>query len=183
MVIDAFDGLVGLSKYYDKTSKDSVFSSTAERVSNVDPKWGVPGGKYIRFEPMNTTVSPKITYRSNEVIPGVRYKLQVNFAPETDEDASPTYFRPTKLKVRASSGQEYTLLTFGGAKYIEVPATEATTYVIDDFETTAMGLNLQYENNVSISEMKLDSNKPDKIVYNRILRIAEIRLIPIIELP
>lgn len=183
VVIDAFDGLVGLSKYYDKTSKDSVFSSTAERVSNVDPKWGVPGGKYIRFEPMITTVSPKITYRSNEVIPGVRYKLQVNFAPETDEDASPTYFRPTKLKVRASSGQEYTLLTFGGAKYIEVPATEATTYVIDDFETTAMGLNLQYENNVSISEMKLDSNKPDKIVYNRILRIAEIRLIPIIELP
>jgi len=181
IVIDAFDGLAEVSKYYDKNTKDSVSTALEYRVTNVDPKWGVPGGKYILFKPTNTIFRPQITYRSDEVMAGVKYKIQFNFAPETDEFATDMDLRPTKVRigVKAPSGNKFQSLNYpDGRRNIEVSATEVTTYEIQDFVMPAMGLDLQYENNVSISETKLDGNNPDKVVYNRILRIAEVRLIP-----
>ena len=181
IVIDAFEGLAEVSKYYDKNTKDSVSTALEYRVTNVDPKWGVPGGKYIRYVPANTTVSPKIIYRSDEVMAGVKYKIQFNFAPETDEFATDMDLRPTKVRIgaKAPSENRFQRIAFpDGKQYLEVSATEATVCEIQDFVMTAMGLDLQYQNNVLLNEMRPDANKPDKIIYNRILRIAEIRLIP-----
>ena len=168
IVIDAFDGLVEVSKTRD-SSGDSVVVASVDRIDNVDAKWDVPGGKYIRFKPEFTTLNHSATYGSDEVVPGVRYKLQVSFAPETEianTDSTAAYFLPTLINVN-----------IGGIKTAviqktEIPATEAMTIEVDNCRTIAMPLRLQYETRVTTSQLR---NRK----YNRILRIAEARLIPI----
>lgn len=168
IVIDAFDGLVEVSKTRD-SSGDSVVVASVDRIDNVDAKWDVPGGKYIRFKPEFTTLNHSATYGSDEVVPGVRYKLQVSFAPETEianTDSTAAYFLPTLINVK-----------IGGIKTAviqktEIPATEAMTIEVDNCRTIAMPLRLQYETRVASSQLRNGK-------YNRILRIAEARLIPI----
>lgn len=172
IVIDPFD-VAEISMTVDNKGYD-VFAATADSVANVDPKWGVPGGKYVRFLPVIPTVNHAITYRSDEVVAGVRYKLQFNFAPETDENADSTYFLPTKVRIRAKATSMNTFqnLSFpNDAKYIEVSATEATSVIVEGFEAIGMGLDLKYEPRVTTSELLQGT-------HNRIMRIAEIRLIP-----
>ena len=172
IVIDPFD-VAEISMTVDNKGYD-VFAATADSVANVDPKWGVPGGKYVRFLPVIPTVNHAITYRSDEVVAGVRYKLQFNFAPETDENADSTYFLPTKVRIRAKATSMNTFqnLSFpNDAKYIEVSATEATSVIVEGFEAIGMGLDLKYEPRVTSSELGQGT-------HNRIMRIAEIRLIP-----
>ena len=170
IVIDAFDGLVEVSKTRD-SSGDSVAVATADRIDNVDAKWGVPGGKYIRFKPEFTTLNHSATYGSDEVVPGVRYKLQVSFAPETEianTDSTAAYFLPTRVRVNDNSGGIYATVI----QQSDIPATETTTIEVDDYRTIAMPLRLQYETRVTSSQLRNGK-------YNRILRIAEARLIPI----
>ena len=103
---------------------------------------------------------------------GVKYKIQFNFAPETEENADSTCFLPTKIIIDDISGNKKESLYFSdGSKYIEASATEATAATVEGFTTNSMGMYLRYQNRVSASEMR-------KGLYNRILRIAEIRLIP-----
>ena len=176
IVIDPFD-VAEISKYYDRAYGDSLLTVTLEKVTNIDTKWGVPGGKYIRFTPYTATLNYSFTYKSNEVVPGVRYKLCLNFAPETvieNTDTTATIFLPTKIRVNTMYGNQKVQLTPSGSSSttMEISATETTTINIEDFYTTAMGLNLIYETRVRAAEIR-------KGAYNRILRVAEIRLIPI----
>lgn len=172
IVIDPFD-VLEIPRVYDSTTKDSVYTMTLSYIENVDEKWGIPGGKYIRFEPLITTMNQSITYRSKEVVPGVRYKLQMNLAPETGEESA-VYMLPTKLRVYSISGDKSDEIDLPGKEEngaVTIPATETTTIEVDNFSTTAVGLDLQYQTAVTSREIRYKT-------FNRILRIAEMRLTP-----
>ena len=172
IVIDPFN-VLEIPRVYDSTVKDSVYTMTLSYIENVDEKWGIPGGKYIRFEPLITTMNQSITYRSKEVVPGVRYKLQMNLAPETGEE-SEVYMLPTKLRVYSISGDKSDEIDLPGKEAkggVTIPTTETTTIEMDNFSTTAVGLDLRYQTAVTNAEIR-------KKLFNRILRIAEMRLTP-----
>ena len=166
MVIDAFDGLVAVSKVIDSYHQD-VETVTRDSVDNVDVNWNVPGGKYIRFRPVINTINHDVTYSSNEVAPGIRYKLVLNFAPETEYDVTDTEMAnqllPTIVNVYANGNRI--------VDRKEIPTTEPTAIVIDDFSPVGMTLDLKYETRVTNAQVR--SGK-----YNRTMRIAEARLIP-----
>ena len=173
IVIDPFN-VLEIPRVYDSTVKDSVYTMTLSYIENVDEKWGIPGGKYIRFEPLITTMNQSITYRSKEVVPGVRYKLQMNLAPETGEE-SEVYMLPTKLRVYSISGDKSDEIDLPGKEAkggVTIPTTETTTIEMDNFSTTAVGLDLRYQTAVSNAEIRRGQ-------FNRILRIAEMRLTPV----
>jgi hypothetical protein len=157
---------------YPQGTEDAVAAFAAhfpDSVANVDDSWNVAGGKYIRFSPIKSTLNIRAVYRGSEVMPGIRYKLLVNFAPETvteKTDSTEVFFLSTKVDV-ADVKAKKTLVT----KH-EVPVTEASTLVIDDFCTTAPWLDLKIETNVTNLERRRN-------LFNRIMRIAEMRLIPI----
>ncbi len=179
IVIDPFNR-VDINKIWDPSYRDSVYLATCDSVTDVDAKWGVPGGKYTRFLPTTATTNYRVTYRSNEAVPGVRYKLQFNFAPETDADADSVSLRPTKVRISASSGSHSgtnaDVLTLnpetGEKSQIIVPATEATSFVVDSYLMDGFGADLIFDMRTSNVEIR-------KGTYNRIMRIAEIRLTPI----
>lgn len=172
IVIDPFD-VAEISKMYSSSENDSVNTVTEEKVYNVDSKWGVPGSKYIRFVPIVNTLNHKMTYRSDDVMAGVHYKLQLNFAPETDEDADQSYLLPTKIRVNSIDGNVSTQIELPTdvKSVTDIPATQTTTIEVENYSVATMGLNLQFETRVGNVELR-------KGLYNRILRIAEIRLIP-----
>lgn len=173
IVIDPFN-VLEIPRVYDSTVKDSVYTMTLSYIENVDEKWGIPGGKYIRFEPLITTMNQSITYRSKEVVPGVRYKLQMNLAPETGEE-SEVYMLPTKLRVYSISGDKSDEIDLPGKEAkggVTIPTTETTTIEMDNFSTTAVGLDLRYQTAVTNAEIRRGQ-------FNRILRIAEMRLTPV----
>ena len=125
------------------------------------------------FEPLITTMNQSITYRSKEVVPGVRYKLQLNFAPETDEENMAEKY-PTKICVYSINGSKSDKITLPGEDKkgaVTIPTTETTTIEVDNFSTTAVGLNLQYQTAVLNNEWR-------KKIFNRVMRIAEMRLTP-----
>lgn len=172
IVIDPFD-VLEIPRVYDSTTKDSVYTMTLSYIENVDEKWGIPGGKYIRFEPLITTMNQSITYRSKEVVPGVRYKLQMNLAPETGEESA-VYMLPTKLRVYSISGDKTDEIDLPGKEEkggVTIPTTQTTTIEMDNFSTTAVGLDLRYQTAVTNKEIRYKT-------FNRILRIAEMRLTP-----
>lgn len=167
IVIDPFDVAV-ISKTIDYNTKDSIETITQERITDVDPKWGVPGGKYSRFMPVIATMNHHVTYRHSEVVPGVRYKLQIIFAPETNEDATDTDLLPTKVTITDVKADKQ--IAF---KQV-IPAAQVTTLEFDNFSTTFMGLDLRIDTNVTNAEIRRGT-------HNRIMRIAEISMIPVKE--
>lgn len=170
VVIDAFDGLAETSQMVDNTTYENVPDIKIDSVANVDASWNVAGGKYIRFTPKKSTVNVNATYRSSEVMPGIRYKLMMNFAPETvvteKTDSTGLVLLPTKVNITDVKAQNII------ATKHEVPVAEASTLVINDFGTTAPGLDLKFETATTNLEIR-------RKLFNRIMRIAEIRLIPI----
>ena len=170
VIIDAFDGLAEINKIADEKG-DSIPVATPDSISNVDASWGVAGGKYIRFTPQRSTINIDVRYHSSEVMPGIRYKLQLNFAPETvyeKTDSTESYFLPTLIRVTDKKTSNI-IINKG-----EVSGSETSKIEVDNFSTIAPGLDLKFGTYVSNSQMR---NK----LYNRIMRIAEIRLIPIRE--
>lgn len=172
IVIDPF-GVAEITRGFDSTIKDSVNLANPNYIENVDEKWDVPGGKYVRFEPFIFTANYSVNYRNDEVVPGVRYKLQLNFPPETDEENMAEKY-PTKICVYSINGSKSDKITLPGEDKkgaVTIPVTETTTSEVDNFSTTSVGLNLQYQTAVSNKEWR---NK----TFNRVLRIAEMRLTP-----
>jgi hypothetical protein len=165
IVIDAFDGLVEVSTIKDQYGENYPVAS-AERITGID---SIPGGKYMRFTPEINNVNYSASYRSCEVVPGIRYRLVVNFAPETLPTATANDSVPTKVDVWAlhPDGTEEAELV----KKHEVTALQMSTYENGDFLTTDMGLGLKIGTHVQTSEVRNG-------IFNRIMRIAEIRLIP-----
>ena len=170
VVIDAFDGLAEISEIWNSSTGEDEPIATAESIGNVDASWGVPGGKYIRFEPTKPA-NNAVIYKSDDVLPGLKYKLVIYLAPETEmenTEENKKYFLPTKVRVSDVANSNTVITDF------EVSATEVTTLEVEDFRTTEMGLELKIETHVSSSELR-------KGMYNRILRIAEMHLIPVLD--
>ena len=163
--IDAIQGL------FDIYMVGDAYAAQMSQIVNVDPKWGVPDNKYALFTPITNAVNPYVVYRSNEVIPGVHYKLELNFAPETrfeNTDSTANYFLPTLVRVIDVNNKNAVLV-----KSQEIPATQLTSLVIDDFSTTNMECDLKIETRVSSTQL-------NKNQYNRIMRIAKMRLTPVL---
>ena len=114
-------------------------------------------------------VNHQVIYRSNEVVPGVKYKLVVNFAPETLPNATANDLLPTLIRIVTNpiEGGKDTVIV--NKHY--VPATHMSTYENDDFNIRQMGTNLKIESRITSAELRNNN-------YNRIMRIAQMRLVP-----
>ena len=166
IVIDPMDGIFKVSTYENYETMLAEPSVKPLWVSNVDASWGVPNNRYVRFEPQRTTMNHSVTYRSDEVVAGVPYDVFIVFAPETVESSQ----IPTKINVNANAvgSQSSNQL----ASKLEVPANETTTIQLaKNYQITSMGMDLIIMTNVSSREFTLNK-------FNRIMRIADIRLIP-----
>ena len=179
IVIDAFDGLVEIGNSDALNSSDYNYQgpfvpylATADSIDNVDEKWGVPGGRYIRFNPTKITLNVLVSYGSVEVVPGVNYKILLNFAPETPaETLAENVSDPsmtTKITVTATSGGYDSVLFVK----TEIPATTVTTLEVPNYRPAGMGLSLVYRTDVTNLETRRN-------LYNKVMRIAQIRLIPL----
>ena len=164
IVIDVYRNIAELSKKA-TVGGDSIESIRPQVISDVNPSWNIPNNRYVRFEELVTTMNHSVKYRSNEVVPGIPYKLQITFAPETRDVLK----LPLKVDIDAFSmyGNEgVTLKT-----RIITSETEVTTLEIDNIDVTSMGFDLRIRTNVSAKEVT-------KHIFTREMRIADIRLIP-----
>lgn len=142
----------------------------ATMVNDVDGKWGLPNNSYILFEPLNSAVNHYVDFDVHESLgTGVKYKLEITFAPETryEQADSAALFVPTIVRVsRISPAGKETRI---GEESYEVPATEKSTVVIDTFDP-AQRLRIQSH---------VTSRQNREGTYNRIFRVSEIKLTPI----
>jgi hypothetical protein len=166
IVIDPLDGIYAVSQIENSQTRELEPTITPQLVSNVDASWGVPGNRYVRFEPNRTTVNHSVTYRSGEAVAGVPYDVIIVFAPETVDSSQ----IPTKVNVNANAvGSESSNQLISS---LEVPADKTTNaQVAEKFSITSMGIDLIIKTNTKSSEFY--RNK-----FSRTMRIAEIRLIP-----
>ena len=161
IVIDPIDGLSSVSFSGDEPSV------TYQRVSDVDAQWGIPNNNYVCFEPTSTTINVYALFHSDKVEPGMRYKVQVVFAPETREGKG---LLPCKVNIDVQDGSNNSIksLTAG----FPASATEVTTFEADTVEMSQKDFYLKIETSTSNSEIRGKK-------FNRVFRIAEIRLIPL----
>ncbi len=166
IVVDPWNDIYAVSQIENSQTLELEPTITPRLVSNVDASWGVPGNRYVRFEPNKTSVNHSVTYRSDEAVAGVSYDIIIVFAPETVESSQ----IPTKVNVNANAvGSESSNQL---VRSLEVPADKTTNaQVAEKYSITSMGMDLIIRTNTSASE--LSRNK-----FNRTMRIAEIRLIP-----
>lgn len=172
IAIDPLKGLAEVSTV--KVQGEIIPAADATMVRGIDAKWGVPGNSYMLFTPVSATVNPIVTFRSAEVVPGTHYKVEIVFAPETKEQTAENAddFLPTKVvltTIEQINGKDKSTI-IPDAK--EVSGTEVTTLTIDDLCINSMEMKLQIQTYVTSSQI---SNH----TYNRILRIAGIRLTPL----
>jgi len=161
IVIDPIDGLSSVSFSGDEPSV------TYQRVSDVDAQWGIPNNNYVCFEPTSSTINVYALFHSDKVEPGMRYRLQVVFAPETREGKG---LLPCKVNIDVQDGSNNSIksLTAG----FPASATEVTTFEADTVEMSQKDFYLKIETSTSNSEIRGKK-------FNRVFRIAEIRLIPL----
>ena len=140
-------------------------------VTNVDEKWQIPGNSYMQFGPQKSTSNATVTYDVSEAIPGINYKMQIVFAPETiaDPNEDTNSFKPTKLRIDGSTVDANNQSTSGSLDNNEnhiVQATEVTT--------------LTFDNVINLTDVVIKMNMlaRESAQYKRIIRLAEIRLIP-----
>lgn len=166
IVIDPMDGIFEVSTFENYVTLLAEPTVKPQWVSNVDASWGVPNNRYVRFEPQKTTVNHSVTYRSDEVVAGVPYDVIIVFAPETVESSQIS----TKIDVNAYAVGSQSSKQL--ASQLEVPADETTIIQLaKNYRITSMGMDLIIKTNVSSAEIRRNR-------FNRIMRIAEIRLIP-----
>lgn len=167
IVVNSIDQIAELS-YNVSAQGDTLYHCQPVMVAQADSKWQLPGNSYMRFDPLLNTIAPKITFNTQEsLIPDMSYKAVVTFAPETRTELSDStnLFLPTKLRIYAldASNKQKQI----GESQYEIPATEKTVVEIGNISGMA---GLRLDSRVSNS---------DKQTFNRIMRISEIRLVPV----
>ena len=138
-------------------------------VTDADPKWQIPGNSYMRFVPEAATSNTDIAFRADELIPGLTYTLEAVFAPETileNNEENAAAFRNTKLRFLGVTADDTSVSLADHAKF-EIPATETTRLTVDNAISGYVRLKVQ----VSLT-VRENAN------YNRIVRLAELRLKP-----
>ncbi len=197
-IIVTNSNLKEVSKYYDKNTKDSLESSThnSKDVTSTNKAYfnKLWNNKLLEFHPANTTVSPKIWYTLPKVLSNIGYDIYVVTAPALAADTAATEAdrRPTKFKCKLYGPGMSKGVQLQGAdgktKYFETHPDSVDYFLVaSDYkfpkatrgvDDTNLQIVMQFENNVSISEMKVDATKPDKVVYTRDIRINAILLVP-----
>lgn len=174
--IDPIEGEFAVSTIYDAHNNDYIETFVCHPVTDVDATWGVPGNNYMKFVPAEASYSsPSVTYSCHELVPGTKYQLQVFFAPETvvePTDENSSALAPTKARIILNctrNGQSETKRVISS---YEVPATEVTTIAIDEC-LSEIDLGVKVESRVTNSNINNG--------YNRILRIAGMKLTPLTE--
>lgn len=162
VVIDAIKNFVDVNKIVN-VQGDSILVANWEQITDVA---SVPGGKYMRFTPTGQG-DITVIYASQEVVAGVAYKLIVNFAPETLSTATEQDKLPTVVDIMWLSGKKKGYID----DLVDVPATKASQIEIP-VTPTGMGIQLEIKTDVLTSDVIEN-------LQNRILRIAEIRMVPV----
>lgn len=172
IIINSIDQIAELS-YNVSAQGDTLYDCQPVMVAQVDSKWQLPGNSYMRFDPLNTSVNPSVSFDVLEsLIPDMKYKAVVTFAPETRTelaDSIPTLFAPTKIRVTVTDAIDWS--TRLGESDYEIPAGEKTVL---EFDSVAPSRTLKVETRVANSALRNGA-------YNRIMRISEIRLVPVKE--
>lgn len=157
------------------------------QVTGVSPEWGLPDNSYVQGEDSLGTTNIKAVVNTQEAIPGVRYRLKIIFAPETQREqteGNEGYFADNALKI----GWHLPSQDSGGGTFLTNPhpeqgefqnifmasGTKVVTVTADDFTGGNGGIDLLLytENRSSALNRKTRTST---------LRIAEIRLTPIKE--
>ncbi|MBR4533380.1 MAG: hypothetical protein IKO85_02380 [Bacteroidaceae bacterium] len=162
----------------------SAPATIIEQVDDTDSDWGNPVDSYLRFLPTTPdgysqqVVAAKAFVPLHKVVPGVSYRLNITFAPETDTlnyQALPTPMSiahwsqdygyvfeqdvPEKTQLYSNKGSD------------AISATEPTTLTFDLAPNALLGRILHVGSNVTPVSIRLRNQ-------SGVFRIAEVRLTP-----
>lgn len=175
IVLNLLEGELG------KVASGEIITA-ATLVSDVPPVWDLPGNSYVQFE--SQAVVDANVYWYPELIPGVPYKFQITFAPETqleNNEENALAFLPTRVQIVIPDGKGNKLLTNEeGARYFVIPATEVTTISADSVSTLYYVPDVKNESQSPMyvrSYVRSADIRANK--FNRIFRIADIRFTPL----
>ena len=197
-IIVTNSNLKEVNKYWDKTEKDSLETTshtpkpvTSQNTAYFNKLWN---NNMLEFRPVNMTVQAKIVYNLPNVLSNIGYDIYVVTAPAlaADTAASLVDRRPTKFKCKLygpglkKTGEQ--LQAADGTKYFETHPDSVDYFLVASdfkFPKATRGVSdesqqvlMQFESNVSVSDMRKDDDKPEKIVYTRDMRINAILLVP-----
>ena len=152
-------------------------TTTPTLVSDVPSVWDLPRNSYVQFECQNNSVNAQVNWYP-ELIPGVPYKFQITFAPETqleNNDENVLAFLPTRVRIYLPDGKgSNNRLT---NEDFEIPATEVATFSADSVATQYFVPAHKDRMYVSVRSVVKNSEVRNKR-FNRIIRIADIRFTP-----
>lgn len=173
VVANSMEQVLEISKIADpKNEGDSIETCLLTQVTDANPSYNLPNNSYIRMEPvLESYVSHSVTFDLGDaMIPDMKYKAMITFAPETrTELADSTFlFRPSKVRIISYSLQNGKQRSTRIVSAEQVSGTEKTVLECDDVDALH---SMRIETRVSSREYTT--------TMNRIFRISEIRLIPI----
>lgn len=155
------------------------------QIENVDASWNIPGDSYLYVTPINSTAQPYVGFELPHFVPG-KYKILITMAPETtveNNEENASLFIPSKFRINLfepsvddayyPSAPTLTFTDTEGNKDFVNPADQVSTIELEH-EFTASCAILQLQSYVLTREQRA-------YIYTRNLRIAEIRLVPIVE--
>ena len=139
-------------------------NGTQTLITDVDEKWQVPGNSFIQFASSTATANLTFTVDASEAVPGIPYMLEIVFAPDIVGENT----KPTKLKIHGNH-RDGTTETLGENQY-EIPTTQVTRLALADPVTDLLSIAIQ---------MSIIARETSR--YQRVIRLAEVRLKPVIE--
>ena len=161
-----------------KYTKNSVLSQLA----NVDPSWNIPSNSYLYVTPTTASAQPYVGIELPRFVPG-KYKILITMAPETvaeNNEENASKFLPSKFRIylfeASLNNNEYPtvgarMTNADGTNDFIAPADKTNTFELE-YEFTSYHAIIQLQSYVTSSQLK---------TYSRSLRIAEIRLVPVVE--
>lgn len=154
-----------------------------EMVTGTDGKWELPNNSYIQITDSTKNLVTALFYMP-EAMPGIKYRLTITFAPETQleqTEENARYFAPTAVRIGWNLPGQNRL----DANYLNnpKPKTDETngSFIISGMEVTTLTFSDFTGGNGNIN-LLIETNNRSPQVNNgtrcSILRIAEVRLTP-----
>lgn len=141
-------------------------------VTGVPEEWHVPDNEYIVVESSQKSKQCEISFTDLGIMPNVHYKVTIVFAPETREEMQGTDYM---LSTRVNIGTPYQQFEFNGSNRVDIPATEVTTLVYDDYVSPYFDA----DNNTLKIRTDVSAADRSRKIRSRILHIGQIKLTPI----
>ncbi|MBO4564297.1 MAG: hypothetical protein J5720_02565 [Bacteroidaceae bacterium] len=165
-----------------ETSGRYTKSAVLGQIANVDPSWNIPTNSYLYVTPTTASANPTVGIELPKFVPG-KYKILITMAPETvaennEENASkflPSKFRITLYEANLNNNEYPT----GGARMTN--AEGGNDFIIPADKTSTIELEYEFTSYRAIIQLQANVLSKDRSTYSRCLRIAEIRLVPVVE--